>query len=159
MSAHVKKVEIARARVLALLREIAELEAMGPSRAELRSRLAADLTEKEARGHHALGRRVMDPGERAHAGGLLAPVSGDMLPVLLALLGTDAVLAALDRHVAAQPEGLDASTRAARLAELRAALFDAELAEEAAIVAAEAEGLDVQRRADADPAAVLHVAG
>jgi hypothetical protein len=152
-----KKLDAARARVATLKRDISAVETMGPSRAEIRSQTAAYLAQVEAQGQGAIGRRITDPGERLHAGGLLAPVGAknDLAPVLLALLGVDAVMASLDRHMAALPEGLDAPARAARLDALRAELFQAELAEEAQVMAAEDRGERVTRRADADPAAVL----
>jgi hypothetical protein len=152
-----KKLDTARARVATLKREITIVETMGPSRAEIRGQTAAYLAQVEAEGHRAIGRRVTDPGERLHAGGLLAPVGAknDLAPVLLALLGVDAVMASLDRHMAALPEGLDSAARATRLEHLVGGLFQAELAEEAQVMAAEDRGERVTRRADADPAAVL----
>ena len=52
-------------------------------------------------------------------------------------------------------EMMDGATRAKKLARNEAQLLDLELAEEAAIRAMEAAGIDVARRPDADPRALL----
>lgn len=64
----------------------------------------------------------------------------------------DAVDAEFEKRGA---NGLTATARSARLAEIDAQLLAAEKAEEGAIRAAEADGMAILRRADASPAIVL----
>jgi hypothetical protein len=61
----------------------------------------------------------------------------------------------LAEHMTAGEGGVTAENRAARLAQLDAELAELERKEESAIRKLEAQGLDVDRRGDADPAVVL----
>lgn len=153
----IAKIEKTRARVAALKRQIAEIASVERSPAEVRDLLAAHLTEVEAEGRRALARRVAGLSDGDTPLGTLAPLGNDLSPVLLALMGADAVMSALDRHVAALPAAPDRAQRLAKLEALRADLFAAEVEEEALIVAAEHRNEPVLRRADADPAAVLYL--
>ncbi len=63
--------------------------------------------------------------------------------------------AALDRAYAAQPPGLPLEARATELARLAARGRELEIEEERLIRAAEAEGIALERRADASPEIVL----
>lgn len=84
----------------------------------------------------------------------------DLGPMLVALLGAPAVEAALLAHLDAVPDAADTAGRAARRAEIDAALFRLECEEEAAIEASEdTDAEPIRRRADADPRAVLALPG
>lgn len=80
----------------------------------------------------------------------------DLGPLLCAMLGPQAVAAALLAHLDAAPDVPDAAGRAARLAEIDAELFRLECEEEALIEASEATDAEpIARRPDADPRAVI----
>ena len=80
-------------------------------------------------------------------------------PALLVAVIPDAVKAYLmglyDRDLGAAAPGLPALQRRRRLAELDAEIFALEVSEERQVEQLEAEGVDVIRRPDADPAAAL----
>jgi hypothetical protein len=83
---------------------------------------------------------------------------------LLAWLDRDAVVAALEREIDALPGAIGASAgalsrdaRAARIAQLEGEILDLERAEEGIIEDALLSGVDLPRRQDASPAAVLGV--
>jgi hypothetical protein len=80
---------------------------------------------------------------------------------MLAWLDPDALTRALEREIDAMPEQQQPMPKAEqenRVAELAANLLELERAEESLIDAALAEGVDIMRRADADPRAVLGIA-
>lgn len=86
------------------------------------------------------------------------PAQAQVGPLLAALFGPAALMQALQPHLEALPaEGITDSDRRDLLARIDADLWAAELAEEAAVCEAEARGEQVQRRADANPAAVLYL--
>lgn len=93
-------------------------------------------------------------------GVLLARVGADgradLLPALVALFGADVVLQNLERHILTVPSGPTAVERKAQIDAIEAAVEKLEMQEELAIRALEMQGVDVGRRADASPAAVLH---
>jgi hypothetical protein len=66
-------------------------------------------------------------------------------------------IGALERYLEARPPGLPKAERPARLAEIDARLLELEREEEAIIEAAEEAGLEIARRADADPRAILGI--
>lgn len=80
--------------------------------------------------------------------GLVSMLAGVVGPQALA----DAMLRSLDDRV---PEGLDAETRAQRLAEIDADLLRFEVEEERIVEESEALGAPIARRADARPEVVL----
>lgn len=126
------------------------------SRAELTAALSRQLIAG-AVAERALAHRV---GAADYDDGLLAArVTGDgrvdLLPPLVALFGAEAVQAMLARFVERAPDGPSAADRAARLSALDAELLELEAAEEKAIRALESQGVEVIRRGDADPRAVL----
>jgi hypothetical protein len=94
--------------------------------------------------------KALVPGDR-----LNASASAD----LFAWLFRDELVVAFNREVEALnvQNALTREERSARLAELRAALLEAERAEEAAITRAGEEGTIIARRTDADPRAVLGI--
>lgn len=81
-----------------------------------------------------------------------------LLPGLMALIGRDAIRTAaaakLEEAYRGRP-GIDQGERQARLDAFAAELLDLEFVEEAIIRQAEGAGLDISRRQDADPRAVL----
>jgi hypothetical protein len=79
----------------------------------------------------------------------------DLGPMLAALLGPKAFAKALASLLGDVPEGLDAAERAKRITELEVEILTLSRKEEREIRALEAVGLEVIRRADAPPAAVL----
>jgi hypothetical protein len=82
----------------------------------------------------------------------------DTLALLVPLLQThlrDAFFAELEAHYAESPPGLPADERRRRLAELDAEIARLEVLEEEAIQAAASGGLEIARRPDASPAALL----
>jgi len=83
--------------------------------------------------------------------------NADFGPFLVALLGPDAMAAALSRYVGELPESIDRAAAAARVAALRAELAGLEEAEEVEVLRLELLGQSPGRRADADPAIVLKI--
>jgi hypothetical protein len=84
----------------------------------------------------------------------------DMLGLLGFALGPQALLAAFARELELEPERADALTpaeRDRRIAELAASLLSLERREEALIERAAGEGIELPRRGDASPLAVLGV--
>lgn len=81
----------------------------------------------------------------------------DLGPVLVALLGPDALAAALGRYVDELPPATDRAERTARLAEIAGRLGELENAEEVEVCRLEMQGLTVDRRADARPEIVLAI--
>jgi len=83
----------------------------------------------------------------------IAPIIGSLLPDLLRARLHDLI----DEHADLMDCGPPAEERRAELADVERKLFDAEHQEEKLIVEAESEGIDIARRRDADPAAVLGI--
>jgi hypothetical protein len=85
----------------------------------------------------------------------------DLLGLLAFMFGPEQLAAAFARELEQEPERADAVTpieRDKRIAELSASLLSLERREEALLDRAANDGLDVLRRPDADPRAVLNVA-
>jgi hypothetical protein len=85
----------------------------------------------------------------------------DLLGLLAFILGSEQLAAAFARDLEVEPERADALTpeeRDKRIAELLASLLSCERREEALIECAADEGIEVPRRPDASPLAVLNVA-
>lgn len=127
------------------------------SRAELTAAMSRQLEIAGAVAERAMAHRV---GAADYDDGLLAArVTGDgrvdLLPPMVALFGAEAVQAMLARFVERAPDGPSVADRAARLSALEAELTELEVAEEKAIRALESQGVEVIRRGDADPRAVL----
>lgn len=81
----------------------------------------------------------------------------DLGPVLVAVLGPDVLAAALSRYVDELPPASAHAERATRLAEIAAELDRLEEAEEIEVCRLEQQGMQVDRRADADPRVVLAI--
>jgi hypothetical protein len=88
------------------------------------------------------------------------PCTRDDVMAVLAWLSPDAMMRALEREIDALPDtqpAIPTAERDKRVAELMANLEQLERCEEALIDMAASEGVDVMRRAEASPAAVLGV--
>jgi hypothetical protein len=137
----------------------AERDAVESSRVshdELRDALEAQV----ARAADAAKGAAWRIGVASYEGGVLsARMDGngraDMLPAMVTLFGPDVVLQHLERHILAVPNGLTAAQRTAQIEAIDAELDKLERAEEAAVRALERTGMEVARRPDASPAAVL----
>ena len=156
-----KQLEQARANVAALKtdrRALADMPAL--SRDELRQRLGMDLAQAQASAAHAVGVRLaqLAAGERGGDPLLSMGAGGrvlDLAPLLAFAIGPEELLQRIEPLLAAVPEGMPSAERSRRLAELDAQILAAEITEERVVEALEAAGVPVQRRADADPRAVL----
>lgn len=99
----------------------------------------------------AIASRLIQPDWRE-------PASSDTLGVVISVLQEQigaALLSSISSLYGKAKAGVSASDRAAAIAKHDMQILDLELSEEAIIRAAEAAGIDVLRRADADPRAVL----
>jgi len=153
------RVDALRRQIADLSRERAEIEAAPPPPEERRAALEACIAAIGAR-----WRPTVDPLS-GHIGELAAPdlVAGisteSALEGLLArLLGpalVDLLVEEIDRAPEGRAPGLPSAARPAKLAELEARIFALECEEERLIEEAEAAGITIERRADADPCAVL----
>lgn len=83
------------------------------------------------------------------------PFAKNTLHGLLAEAAIAGAGALIERRLKETPAGLPAAERAARVAELESKILRLEREEEAAIRDAEVAGVVIERRPDADPAAVL----
>lgn len=157
-----------REQIAALQVERAAIQHQTRSRAEVKATLDAWLSAAEQKGHEGLRLAC----EQAAAGMAFtpchvhgnaavfaspgaAPVSLDLAPLLLALMGKTAVSNALAVYVDHLPEGLAPKARSSRLAAIERELQKLEVAEEAAIVEAEQQGKIIMRRVDARPEIIL----
>ena len=145
-----------RATISTLTAEIADHESVGRNQDEARAAVAAHFAELAADGRRILGQRVSEVAHGGPAVRLLDMTGRLAEPVLAALLGPD-LMGAFEPHLAALPPSLDRAARRARVTELRAELFQAEVDEEALIVEAKTRGEYIARRPDADCAAVLYM--
>jgi hypothetical protein len=152
-----------RKRIAPLVSERDDLTDGPAPQSEVRGELRRHLAHLERQGHERLGAAVGaavggDMAGMFTTAPALRGIGSDMGPLLAAVLGGDALMAALEPHLAKLPDGPDTASRAARLAKVKAELFRLECEEEDVITALEANGQTVERRGDADPAAVLRVA-
>lgn len=112
------------------------------------------------RGSRELRRRRCRGRPRASSCIRRAPPA-DVLELLAPLLGPQlraALIAELEARYAGSPPGLAADERQRRLAELDSEIARLETLEERAIQAASEGGMEVARRPDASPAALLGIA-
>ncbi len=156
-----QKVDRIRTKIAASKAYRAELVAMPHSRDEIKAQIRAQLERMAAgstdRARIAVRRIGAGVGDVRELFAAVVPANGaaNIGAVLAGVFGLEVLAGALDGHVEALPEGIPAAERAARLAEIDATLFEFELDEERLIVEAEARGEHIERRADANPAAVL----
>lgn len=161
------QVAVLRKQIATLQAERNELTACKKSRAEVAAMLDAMLSSWSHTGHASLAREV----NRAAAGlpvellslhGTVpiaaapgaANVSLSAGPLLVALLGTDAIKNALAASLSAVPEGLPTAARLARIREIATELDKLEAEEESLIAVADGA---IERRADVRPEIVLAV--
>lgn len=149
-----------RAHIPVLQAALAAERTAPMSRAEtcaaIERQVAAHATVGEGRlRYHVVG--VGHGGDLGDALRVRAAPDGhiDLLPMLVSILGADALTVTLCSYLPADDDGSTVADRAARIREIEAELFEVECAEEAAIEAIEATGASVDRRADASPLAVL----
>jgi hypothetical protein len=122
-----------------------EVEPSWPSRS-LRVSLSASVATAQA-AHPVIG-----IGSAEHVDAL----------ALVAWLHRDALIARLEEEIDAQADdakALSDEARSTKTAEIRSAILTAEREEEAIIRLIEQEGAEFERRADADPRAILSVGG
>lgn len=153
-----------RSQIEATQDAIAELERSLPTRREVELRLGQVLSALSAGSGHAFAPLLANnprwPTEPVSA--CISAIRAQPAAALLAaFLGAqtvrEAIMADLDRHAEALGgwPALDAEARKRRLGELRLALKRLERREEEIISAAGQGGIRLDRRDDADPAAVL----
>lgn len=159
-----KQLDRIRARIFALKDSHAGITALPPSRDGAAVVLERQLVALAADGQARLKvhMRKLAAGSEPAASLFQAPIASVygrdhamLAPLLAALLTPAALMNALGPLLASLPEGLGDADRKAQLAAIDAELWALELEEERLIVEAEARGEAVQRRADANPAAVL----
>jgi hypothetical protein len=132
------------------------------SASEAREAVRANLAQRVEQVHKVLRRRVADfASGHGHADHVFRPPredNGETAGFLAALVGIDRVMEMLDPGFQTLPE-IDRAERSRRRAELDAEIFELELREEALVCEAEERGEDVMRRPNANPSAVLAIAG
>lgn len=149
-------IEAIRAKVTEAKVMLAELQSMPVPQAEAEAALDAALARLSERGAEALTITTLTR-PRLHPD-FTPELSHSDLVALLVGLHAQAIRKIIGGKLKAFYAGrtvLAPEDRDARAAELEGELLNLELAEEAAIRRAEAAGLSVDRRADADPRAVL----
>lgn len=149
-------VENLRSDRLRLLDERDAIEAMATPREEAVAALDAGLDQLANRAIDGMSISSLTRPARSPSFDPRVP-EGDVFGLLIAAKREAVREIIIDRldEFYSQHAAMSAIDKAARTAEIDAALFDLELAEEGAIRAAEAAGLAIERREDADPRAVL----
>lgn len=152
-------VENIRTKIAAKRAERDEMVDAPPSRVELAERMDRTLAMAVAAAERRIASRISSMDYSAETL-LSARAQGnsdrvDLLPTMIAVLGVDAVRKGLSRFIAEAEDGPTPAERTARLHAIDAQLLALEQAEERAIRALEAEGVDIVRRGDASPAVVL----
>lgn len=144
-------VEKARARIDDLAEQIEAVELAPAPADDLRARITAEVDRlAEA------GRPVVDHRDPESIGGaIFRAAKADAFPIWL---NRDALVAKLTAEVKDAPGAMSEADKKAALADLGAALLDAEREEEATIVAAQSAGTTINRRRAADPRALLELA-
>lgn len=170
MTAYAEHVADLREQIAALYAERARLRALPRDHATVEKIVKQAVAAWHAEGAAHVERELSKVARgSAHAllvaQGLVAPSTAPVPqpfalnfgPMLVAVLGADAVERALLRFVAETPAGMPAREREARIAEINAELDRLELDEEQAIVRAEREGEGIARRRDARPDIICRV--
>ena len=155
-----------RETIKALQAERSTLLAQPRSRVEIVAAVDDWVTHSQQQGDAAMHREVAklaagQPAELLRVKGLSVGSAGaavatiDLGPMLVALLGADAVRAAFLARMETLPEGMDTTARRLRLAEIDAELDTLEAEEEREIETSESTSWPIARRADARPEIVL----
>lgn len=157
-----------RQRIAALQAERTEIDRQKRSREEVKSAMDTWLSSAEQQGrealHLALERVVVGQAfTPCHVHGTAAvfdshcaaPLSLDLGPLLVMILGKAGVKKSLCVYLDGLPEGLDPESKASRLAEIEGELYQLETEEEARIVELEDAGEYFLRRPDARPEIIL----
>jgi hypothetical protein len=124
---------------------------------ETHAALSAHVEDLAQKGRAGLGQRVVEIAAGDTPTRLLEGLDNPKTAaqILCAVLTPERVLQALELGLSRVPDGPDSTQRHERIKALEAELFAAEVAEEQEVCRLEALGQQVDRRADADPAAVL----
>ncbi len=155
-------VEEVRQQITETRRERDALAVAPLTKAEAADRIQAWLDEQAARARLDLTAADFAHPGRSAGRPFQVPVRGgdqrgaDLGPVLAALFREQVKAAVLDA-LPADADAIPMADRPGKLAELDARIRDLEGAEEALIVEAEAAGVEIQRRPDASPEAILAV--
>lgn len=157
-----------RQRIAELQAERAAIHRQRRSRDEVKSAVDAWLSSAEQQGreslHLALERAMVGQSfTPCHVHGnaavfdshCAAPLSLDLGPLLVMILGKAAVKKSVSLFIDGLPEGLDPATRARRLAEIERDLYQLETEEEGRVVELENAGEPILRRPDARPEIIL----
>lgn len=144
-----KRVAELREQIVELKTRRGEINAAPAVDAEIKAALD-DFIKRRAAEYRV--NRITDPLARR---GRIGSLGADNLEQFAAFFFGDTIRQTLLAHVTAG-DGLSREDRAAQLADIDDQLFAAECAEEQAIIDAEANGQPIERRGDADPAAVLN---
>jgi hypothetical protein len=154
----IEKLSAIRAQRVAKLAERATIAQFELSRHEAVARVRATLVAHEERGARATRHAwsTVLTGQPGQFFTVHVDRTVNLGDLLVPLLGVDAVLSALTRHLD-DGDDLAKPERAARLAAFDAELLQLERAEEALIREIEAAGGLALRRADANPVVVLDV--
>ena len=156
-----KKLDTLRAEIAVLVDERAEVETAPIPRDEAVANIAALIDAPYSETLHK-GRIDLDPSPRGLVDGSFN--SSSLLemferPGMIRALFPDAVseylLSIYDKELDGATPGLPVAKRRSRLAELDGQIYALETQEEAVIESLEADGVDIQRRPDADPRAAL----
>jgi len=148
---HKALVEKTRARIGDLAEQIEAVELAPAPADDLRARIAAEVDRLAEAGRPVVDHR--DPG--SIGGAIFRAAKADAFPIWLA---RDALIEKLTSEVKDAPNAMSEADKKAALADLAAALLDAEREEEALVVAAQAAGTTITRRRAADPRALLEIA-
>ena len=158
-----KKLDSIRDKIAALVDERDDIEGTPIPREEAKARIAALIAAPYSGTLHKT-RIDLDPSPTGLVDGSFN--SSSLLemferPGVLRALFPDALskylLSIYDKELDGVTPGLPTAERRARLAELDAQIFKLETDEERTIEALETDGVDVQRRPDADPRAALGI--
>lgn len=166
MSRTTAALERIRTAILSLKGQLEEIRLQKRSRTEVKAyigdaidRWTADAAKIEARRLYACVRgdpvQFMTVTATVYTDSGAHLVSFDMGPLLVTMIGADAVRDALQRRVHDLPEGMPSESRHDAMVHLENDIAELEEKEETALRACWADGDPVAYRPDADPAVVL----
>lgn len=163
-----QRVESLRATIRTLQAERERLQQQRRSRQQVVDTVRAMVSgwERKGRAHMARHLAMAAAAEPSapltmHGVGVVKTSPGpvevviDPAPLLVAMLGTEAVEAALLATIDSVPEGLTPELKRDRLAQIAASLDAAEIEEERLVEQSEADGMPIGRRPDARAEIVL----
>jgi hypothetical protein len=155
---HAAAIERVRQQIGLTVSRLAEITRAPLPAQELKRRARAQIDALANSSRPAFDKRTGEVTFRTRTDGFVPGMSVSDVVGLLALLDRDRLVALVDEQIdAANIHGLSDEERADQGATARVELFERELLEEAIIEDAAAQGIDIARRADADPQAVFAV--